>query len=47
MEAMDLKANPEKMEPELEYQKVPKGDAIVKPVNGQKKWDRDRHLAAG
>jgi hypothetical protein len=47
MEATDLKANPEEMKSESEHWEVPKEDAIVKPVQGWKKWHRDRHLAAG
>jgi hypothetical protein len=47
MEAMDLKGNPEKMECQSDHREVPKEDAIVKPVEGQKKWHRGRKLIAG
>jgi hypothetical protein len=47
MEAMDLKANPEKMESESEHREVPNEDAVLTPVKGQKKRHRGRHLTAG
>jgi predicted kinase len=47
MEAMDLKANPEKMESELEHRKVRKKDATVKRVKERNKQERDWHLAVG
>lgn len=40
-------ANPKKMESELEHREVPKDDAVVKPVKGQKKQHRGEKLAAG
>jgi hypothetical protein len=47
MEATDLKASPEEMKSESEHLEVPKDDAVVKPVKGQKKRHRDWHQAAG
>jgi hypothetical protein len=43
----DLKANPEEMKSESEHRKVPKEDAVGKPVKGPKKRHRGRKLAAG
>jgi hypothetical protein len=47
MEATDLKGNPEGMECGSEHREVPKEDAVVKPVKGQKKRLKGRKLAAG
>jgi hypothetical protein len=41
---MDVKANPDEMEPNLEHRKVPNEDAAVE---GRKKWHRCRKVAAG
>jgi hypothetical protein len=47
VEAMDLKANPEELEPKSEHREAPEEDAIVKTVKGWKKRHRNQHLAAG
>jgi hypothetical protein len=47
MEATDLKVpNPEDMKSEVEHWKVPKEDAVGKPVKGRKMWHRGQKQAA-
>jgi hypothetical protein len=44
---MDLEANPEEKECEVEQEKVPKEEATVKSSGATKKRHRGQHLAAG
>jgi hypothetical protein len=44
-EAVDLEANPEEIESEVEYEEVPKEEAAVETFRALEKWRGDQYLA--